>query len=601
MDQLEEIRRKIDISQFINQYVPLKKAGRNFKGLCPFHSEKTPSFIVSPERQIWHCFGACNTGGDIFGFLMKMEGLEFGEAFRVLAKRAGVKLISYKPTEEEKQKQLLFEINHLASEYYHYLLLNHPVGKKAREYILGRGISKDSLERFKIGFAPNMWEGLQKFLVGKKDYRQEDLEKVGLVIRSEGGRFYDRFRARIMFPLKDHQGNIRGFAGRVLEKDTQEAKYVNSPETILYHKSDLLYGLAETKEEIKKAGAVVLVEGELDAISSYQTGVKNVVAIKGSAITLNQIKLLDRFTKTIIFALDSDIAGDQAAKRGIEIADNAGMMIKVVEVKGGKDPDEVAQKNPSFWQKQVKEAVSVYDYFLDSAFARFDSKTGEGKRKISQELIPILAKAADSIVQSHYLKLLADRLEVDEESVKAEINKQEVIEKSIGMPTIIKAGPSETKKTRREILEEHLFGLCFQSGSWVFLRKRKVTSLVKTLRFVNILEILAKYLKRYKTNESERLAKMLPAELRDTFNRFYLLDLTDLTQDEDKFEVEYQNTLYQLGKLDLKEQLTRISAEIKALEKKQQLTKSDQEKINKLNQEFCQFSSKITEIERGKE
>lgn len=601
MDQLEEIRRKIDISQFINQYVPLKKAGRNFKGLCPFHSEKTPSFIVSPERQIWHCFGACNTGGDIFGFLMKMEGLEFGEAFRILAKRAGVKLISYKPTEEEKQKQLLLEINHLAGEFYHYLLLNHPVGKKAREYILGRGISKDSLERFKIGFAPNMWEGLQKFLVGKKGYRQEDLEKVGLVVRSEGGRFYDRFRARITFPLKDHQGNIRGFAGRVLEKDTQEAKYVNSPETILYHKSDLLYGLAETKEEIKKAGAVVLVEGELDAISSYQTGVKNVVAIKGSAITLNQIKLLDRFTKNIIFALDSDIAGDQAAKRGIEIADNAGMMIKVVEVKGGKDPDEVAQKNPSFWQKQVKKAVSVYDYFLDSAFARFDSKTGEGKRKISQELIPILAKAADSIVQSHYLKLLADRLEVDEEAVKAEINKQEVIEKSIEMPTIIKAGPSETKKTRREILEEHLLGLCFQSGSWGFLRKRKVTSLVKTLRFVNILEILAKYLKRYKTNESERLAKMLPAELRDTFNRFYLLDLADLTQDEDKFEVEYQNTLYQLGKLDLKEQLIKISAEIKTLEKKQQPTKSDQEKINKLNQEFCQFSSRITEIERGKE
>jgi DNA primase len=248
MDQLEEIKRKIDIVELINSYVPLKKAGRNFKALCPFHSEKTPSFMVSPERQIWHCFGACNEGGDIFGFLMKIENLDFGEAVRELAKKAGVKLTRYQPSEEERSKQLLYEINHLAAEYYHFLLLNHPFGKKALDYILGRGIKKDSLVLFKIGFAPDDWRSLQAYLVNKKGYKAQDLERVGLVIKTQKGDFYDRFRGRLMFPLKDYHNNVRGFAGRLLDPQAKEAKYVNTPETFIYHKSELLFGLSEAKE-----------------------------------------------------------------------------------------------------------------------------------------------------------------------------------------------------------------------------------------------------------------------------------------------------------------------------------------------------------------
>jgi DNA primase len=601
-DQLEEIKRKIDIVEFISSFVPLKKTGRNFKALCPFHSETIPSFIVSPERQIWHCFGACNEGGDIFKFLMKMENLEFGEALRELAKRAGVKLIRFKPSEGERQKQLLYEINHLAGEFYHWLLLNHPVGKRALQYILGRGINKESLQLFKLGFAPNTWESLQKFLVGKKGYKLQDLEKAGLVIlgskvqRFKGSKYYDQFRNRLMFPLKDHRGNICGFAGRTLDPKQKEAKYINTPETLIYHKSDLLYGLFETKDQIKKADGVILVEGELDAISSFQVGVKNVVAIKGSALTPNQVQLLSRFTKNIALALDRDIAGDQAAKRGIEVADSGGMAIKVVELKEGKDPDEIAQKNPNLWRELVAQSVPVYDYFLDSAFSRFDSKTAEGKRKIGQELIPILGRITDRIVQAHYIQALAERLGVDKEAVVAQIEKLETTEKTMELPQLQETVLIGEKLSRREILEEHLLALAFQSGKWNYLQKREVTSLVKTPRFQRILEVLGNYLKKYKRWESEKLSKMLPAELVESFNQLYLLNLGDLVTDEEKLAKEFQKTLSLLQEINLKEKLKEIGQKISQLESLEKPSKQDLKKLKVLGQEFRDLSTRLGEI-----
>jgi len=606
IDQLEEVKRKIDIVQFISEYVPLKKTGLNFKGLCPFHSEKTPSFVVSPERQIWHCFGACNEGGDILKFLMKMENLEFGEALRELAKRAGIKLEAYKPTEGERQKQILYEINHLAAEFFHFLLTNHPSGKRALNYILGRGISKDSLSRFKIGFSPNMWDGLQKYLVGKKGYHAEDIQGAGLVIKSKKqyGDYYDRFRNRLMFPLKDHRGNVCGFAGRILDPSDKEArppslaaqaasgqaKYVNTTETLIYHKSELLFGLSETKEEIKKAGSAVLVEGELDAISSYQAGVKNVVAIKGSALTPNQVQVLQRFTKKLVFALDSDIAGDQAAHRGIEIADNAGFSMSVVEVKGGKDPDEVAQKDPQGWQKMVAAAIPVFDYFIDSAFSRFGGETAEGKRSIGRELVPILAKISDKIVQSHYLQVLAEKLGVPEEAIIAQIAKQET-----SGPSAIVGGAKTggVAKSRREITEQHLLALGFASGNWAWLNKRKAKSLVETPRFRRIIETLGEYLKRFKTVKSERFTKMLAPELVESFDQLYLYDLADILNDDDRLKTEFAETMRQLEKISIKEKLNLLSATISAAEKGAQ----DEHKLDKLQQEFCDLTSRLSEIE----
>ncbi len=598
MDQLEEIKRKIDIVELINSYVPLKKTGRNFKALCPFHSEKTPSFVVSPERQIWHCFGACNEGGDIFGFLMKIENLDFGEAVRELAKKAGVKLTRYQPSEDEKSKQLLYEINHLAAEYYHFLLLNHPSGKKALGYILGRGIKKDSLVLFKIGFAPDAWRSLQDYLVGKKGYKVQDLERVGLVIKTQKGDFYDRFRGRLMFPLKDYHSNVRGFAGRLLDPQAKEAKYVNTPETFIYHKSELLFGLSEAKEEIKKKDQAVLVEGELDMISSYQAGVKNVLAIKGTALGEAQVKLISRFTQNIVFALDQDLAGDQAARRGIEIAEAGGMMIRVVESKEGKDPDEIAQKKPALWKELVQKAVPVYDYLLDSAFERFDSQTIEGKRKISGEFILVLAKISNEIVRDHYVRQLADRLQVGEEAILKEIEKTKASQRESGVGQAIFVKPTVGKeKVRREVLEEYLLSLAFQSGQWDLLRKRNLTNLIKTYRLAKILATLKDYFQRYQKVNSERLAKMLEPELLESFNQFYLVDLGDLFDDEEKFAKEFAKTLKRLEKIGLMEKLSEISGKIKLLEKEGNPSSEEKKKLKKYHEEFRDSSSSLKSFE----
>ncbi|MGB9911521.1 MAG: DNA primase [Microgenomates group bacterium] len=589
VDEIEEIKRKIDIVEFISRYVPLKKAGRNFKALCPFHSEKTPSFFVSPERQIWHCFGACNEGGDIFKFLMKIENIEFGEALKELASQAGVRLTRYQPTPREKEKQILYEINHLAAEFYHYLLLNHPIGKKALDYIFSRGIKKESIEKFKIGYAPNAWEELQKFLVRKKGYQIKDLEKAGLIIPSLRGRgYYDRFRGRIIFPLRDHRGNICGFSGRVLLPEVKEAKYINTPETLIYHKSELLYGFFENKEEIKKVDEIILVEGEFDMISSWQVGVRNVVAIKGSALTQRQIELISRLTKNLTFALDSDIAGDQAARRGIEVAENFGMMMRVVEIKGGKDPDEVAQKNPLLWQKLVKNAVGIYDYFIDSALKRFDPNKVEGKRKIGEELVPLLAKISDKIVQNHYIKILAEKLKVGEEAIFLQIEK--IIKNNFQKEENQKVFFSSTN--RREILEEYLLALAFQSGKWAKLVKRKVVKLIKTPRFLRIIEALIDYLKKYKKLNSEKLASFLPPELQETFNRLYLIQLGEVVEDDQHWEKEFTKTLKELEKTEIKERMNFLAEEIKRLEKE-----GEEEKAEKLSQQLSELGNKLASLE----
>lgn len=591
MDQLEEIKQKLDIVELIGEVVPLKKAGRNFKAPCPFHSETQPSFMVSPERQIFKCFG-CGAGGDIFKFTMLNEGLEFGEAVRRLAKKAGVVLKTYKLTGEEQRKRLFFEINHLAAEFYHYLLLNHQSGKKALEYILGRGISRESLETFKIGYSPAMWDGVQRFLIHKKHYRGADLEEAGLIIKNQRGGWYDRFRNRLMFPLQDDQGNICGFAGRVLEKDAKEAKYINSAETPVYHKSQLLYGFFQTRAEIHKADAVVLMEGELDMISSYQAGIKNGVAIKGSALTEGQLHLLKRVTANLVLALDADLAGDAAARRGIELADNQGFNLKVVEVKGGKDPDDAAQSDPAGWRKQVSEAVPIYDYLLDSAFRRFGGKTAEEKKKIGQEVLPMLARISDEIVRSYYVSRLASRLGVGEEAVLKEMGKfpgQKT--ERVGLPKI----DLETdQRGRGEVLEEYLLALCLQTGKWAFLTEPEVAELVETLNLQKIEKGIEEYLKKNQKTDSVALAAGLPAEIGEIFNHFYFFELGDWLGEEEAVEKELARVVRDLKKERMRQKLKGLAEEIKRAEEGKDAEK--RKTLKRLNEEFRDLSAKMQEV-----
>ena len=553
MDQIEEIRSKIDLVAFISESIPLKKAGRNFKGLCPFHAEKTPSFIVSPERQIWHCFG-CGAGGDVFGFLMQTERIEFGEALRLLAKKAGVILKTYQPTKSEAEKEKFYQINHLASEFFHYLLLNHRVGERALNYILQRGITKESLETFKIGYSPSMWDGLQKYLVGRKGYSVQDLDKAGLIVQSAKSRvqsYYDRFRDRLMFPLLDHRGNVTGFAGRLLDPNVKEAKYVNTPETLIYHKSELLYPLQITKEAVKKENAAVVVEGELDAISSYQVGIQNVVAIKGSALTEPQARLLKRFCENLILSLDADTAGDMASRRGIEIADGLGLNIKVVTLEKYKDPDEAAQKEPEYLKKQITKAENFYDFFIDSAFKRFRGQTAEEKKKIGQELIPILAEIEDQIVKDIYIKKLADRLAVNEESIILQIEKL-----LVKTPPTPKTTSQSEKRLRREILEEYFLALVFQSKEVEnLLKEKELFGLPLSQKLIKALE---EYLREKKKFSSQFFFKTLPAELREGFDRLYLIDFGEKIEEADWVAREIRKTKTQLEILKIKEELQSI-------------------------------------------
>jgi DNA primase len=427
MEDKDLVKQKTDIVELIGQYVKLTKAGSNYKGLCPFHQEKTPSFFVHPEMGYYKCFG-CGSSGDIFTWLMEMDSLTFPEALQELAKRAGVQLAQFKADSQTKTRQQTLEALSLTKEFYHWLLTKHPAGRRALQYTGERGISELSITTFCLGYSPPDWDGLTQYLTTQKKIPLSILIQAGLSIPKKSGQgAYDRFRGRLMFPLQNPRSQTLGFSGRVIPGLTpgedKTGKYINSPETELYHKRELLFGLEITKSDIKKNNQAIIVEGELDVISSWQAGVTNIVAIKGSALTEEQIKILKRYAQTLTLALDTDIAGDQAARRGIRAAQDADLEVTTIRLHDGKDPDEVARKDPRVWKQAVSNAVDIYQFFLDSAFQRFDSGTAAGKQKISVELLPILAEIPGSVIQSYWISQLATRLDLKEEILLQEMRR----------------------------------------------------------------------------------------------------------------------------------------------------------------------------------
>lgn len=424
MDQVAEVKQKTDIVALIGSYVSLKKMGRHHKGLCPFHAEKTPSFLVNEELGLYKCFG-CGAGGDVYKFLMEIEGIDFFEALTRLAERAGVKLI-LKNDSENDDKKLLLEIMDLSARYYHYLLTEHKEGEVARAYLKERKIDDRLIETFNIGFALPGWDGLINYLVKKKGYKESLLERVGLINkRSTGSGYYDKFRGRIMFPLQDPAGKVVGFSGRILPSiaTAEDAKYMNSPETELYHKGKTLYGFYQAKQQIREKRRVVVVEGQMDLISSFGAGVGEVVAVGGTALTPEQIEMVARLSDKIIFAMDADDAGTASIKRSVDIAEKRGMNIKVVQIIGGKDPDEIARKDPKKWKEMVENSVSVYEYILDKALEKYPKTNDDRVRLVANEVIPFLAKIDQEMIRDKWAKKVADVLEVDKDSVLNEIRK----------------------------------------------------------------------------------------------------------------------------------------------------------------------------------
>src|SRR4030043_118179 len=351
---IDEIKSRLDIVEVISSYIKLNKAGANFRAVCPFHSEKKPSFFVSPARQIWHCFG-CGKGGDMFGFVKEIEGVEFGDALRILANKAGVELRRQSPeyVKLKSERQKLYEICELATKFFEKQLEESKTGKEAKEYLLKRGVKEESFKKWRIGYAPDVWQGLSDFL-DSRGYTKEEIEKAGLGLSSEKGSFYDRFRGRIIFPVFDLNSQVIGFGGRVFkEKDKMEiAKKVNTPQTAIYDKSRILYGLDKAKVEIRKKDVCILVEGYVDLIMVSQAGFENVVATSGTALTPLQLKTLKRYSDNLLTAFDMDVAGEAATKRGIDLAQLHGFDVKVIVLPEGLDPADLVLKDVKAWEEK---------------------------------------------------------------------------------------------------------------------------------------------------------------------------------------------------------------------------------------------------------
>lgn len=589
-DQIEEIKAKTDIVPIITEHVELKKAGRNYKGLCPFHSEKTPSFMVSPELQIFKCFG-CGESGDVLSFLQKHEGMDFPEALKYLADRAGVKLIQ-RQFKGSGEKEKLFEINALAAKFYNYILLSHKVGKPALDYMTKeRGIKLETIKTFKIGFSPNVPLALKKYLIDKKKYSYQDLEKAGIVYRRGSGAV-DRFKGRIIFPLFDHRGNNIGLAGRILPSiKTEAGKYINSPETEIYHKSKVLYGLNLVRRDIKKENSVVVVEGELDMISSWQSGVKNTVAIKGTALTEDQVRLLNRFCNEFILALDSDAAGDDAARRSIALAQEQGVEVKIARMGKYKDPDDMARKAPGEYKKALKKAQNVWDFLVDLIFSKYDETSGAGKAKISKEIIPILAEISDEIVQAHYIEKVARKLGVPRDAVADQTRKTKAVV-AIGTPKI--AIPTKPKiKPRRELLEERLLALAFQSDPKI-ISKKEIFSLFASPLTTRIAEEYRKYSKGNKGFNPSDFATSLPKELVQGFADMILEDVQSLIERPQIFKKEQDLVIKELNLLKIKGELTALGEKIREYEEK-----DEKGKLRKAEKKFGELSEKLTSLEEN--
>lgn len=607
MTDIEQIKAKIDAVSFIGEYVILKKAGANFKGLCPFHNEKTPSFMVSPERQIWHCFGGCNEGGDIFKFLMKAENLEFPEALKILAKRAGVKLTeSFQTSKTSELRERLFAINHLASEFYNYILTSHPLGAKAREYIGSRKITDSSVKLFGIGYSPNSWDSLLKFLL-KKGYKEEDILAAGLAGKSSIGHTYDKFRGRLMFTIRDHRGNVVGFTGRLLDPNAKEQKYVNTNETPVYTKGDILYGLETTKEEIKKAGFVVAVEGQMDMISSYQAGVRNVVAISGTALTAGHIMLLKRYTENIYLSLDADSAGDAAMHKSIEIADAAGLNIKVVRIPGAtpgggqaKDPDELIREGAegiSQWHEAVKNAVSFYDFVIDSAVEKFQPETSEGAKKIVSEVAKFIGAIDNLVVKAHYLRKMSQILGLPQEALEEQIDK-ELRKSRVGVGEGKDTNKLKTLRPREEVVEEALISLILQSqkpSDYLILLGQRLTAEDFTNPVTGkIYQLLWTFCGSPKSDvgipeekfDIRTFVTLVPPEILATVDRLFLQENNVNPRDESEMLQATQKMAWDIKELSLRQRLRLLSTEIQ----------KKPEENSDLNQDFAQMTSQLQKL-----
>jgi DNA primase len=475
MDAVSEVKSRLNIEDVISEYVQLKRTGRNFKGKSPWTDEKTPSFIVSPEKQIWHDFSS-GKGGDIFSFVMEMEGLDFKGTLDVLARKAGVDLDDYKTSQNQtsgKLKNSALEVLKLATRFYQTQLT---ANRQALEYLINeRGFTKQTIITWQLGYAPNVGHALRDFLT-RKGFTTEEMKRAGLVVERQR-READMFRGRIMIPLSDSRGQVVGFTARLLEDEPNAPKYINTPQTITYDKSRNVFGLDLAKDAIRRQGFVVVVEGNMDVIASHQAGVTNVVASAGTAMTEQHLRELKRFTGDIRLSFDADRAGLAATERVIPVAQKVEVSLRIITIKDAKDPDELIRKDVKHWQKAIESSVYATDWLIETYKNQLDISTASGKTAFTDALLPTIRRLTDPVEQEHYLKQIAQLTDTSFEAIKAKLDTR--------LPNLpvtrlkkpkLKFGPIDPNALEYQRLQNHLLGMV--------LMQPKLRDLLKSLKDV---------------------------------------------------------------------------------------------------------------------
>ncbi len=596
---IEKIKEKLDIVEIIENYLKLGKAGVNYRALCPFHSEKKPSFFVSPVRQMFRCFG-CLESGDIFSFVMKIEGVEFGDALKILAQKAGVDLKPFRP-EIKTERQRLYEICELACCFFEKQLEASSKGREVKKYLLKRGLNEESIKKWRLGYAPDKWQVLSDFLVGK-GYKREEIVKIGLAIEGEKSQTsYDRFRARIIFPVFDLNSQVIGFGGRLLEGTDDIAKYMNTPNTLLYDKSHILYGLNFAKVELRRKDFSVLTEGYTDVILAHQAGFENTIASSGTSLTPWQIKILKRYTSNLYTAFDMDLAGDLATKKGIDLAQREDFEIKVINMPKGSDPADIISQNPKKWQELISKAQDIFTFYFESAFSKFDKESPEGKREISKVLLPRIKVIPNKILQAHWIQKLASSIKVGEEVVFEELKKIVKKEKFAPAPASVPisaeatADKSTEEKTRKQILEERILSLIIKTPQNLELIEENLLFL-----FSPQMKIIFSVLKKEKIKGKEKTEKIVQKleksgeNIKEILDNFTLKAEIEEFGEEKDLKTEIQLCLKELKKFDLKTELTNLSMEIQEAERE-----NNQKKIKNLIDKFNQTTKQLNNY--GKE
>ncbi|OGZ68774.1 MAG: DNA primase [Candidatus Staskawiczbacteria bacterium RIFCSPHIGHO2_02_FULL_42_22] len=602
-EELEEIKNKLNVVDVVGSYVKLTKTGANLRGICPFHSEKSPSFFVNPARQLWHCFG-CGSGSSIFDFVMKIEGVEFGDALRILAAKAGVQL-KRENVQLRTERQRLYEICELACKFFEKQLEGSAMGKEAEAYLLKRGISKESIKKWRLGYSPDTWNGLTDFLIGK-GYARQEIVKTGLAIEKENNKndSYDRFRGRIMFPVFGLNSEVVGFGGRVFKQaDNKEiAKYINTPQTLLYDKSGILYGLNYAKLAVRKQNQCVVVEGYTDVIMCHQAGYENTVAASGTALTAHHLTILKRYSENLVLAFDMDIAGDSATKRGINGAQEQGFNIKIIESYGfgneKSDPADIILKDPKQWEESLAKAKSIMDYYIDSAFLHFDAKTPEGKKEIGNVVLPAIKRLANKIEQSFWVQTLSQKLGVKEEAILEELSKIKFQQRASEVAPPAPISGFENKEIlgqegRKKLIEEKIISLILKNPGYITLIPEADYGIFSH-KIRQFIEEIKKVVQLQKPAEEGRLkedfkiifnSEELNVELK---NFLAALALSAELQYQEDGQEEVLLCLLQLKNIALKNNLNVVSDDIKKAE-----GESDSKKVAELIAKFNQLTKEL--------